>query len=379
MKRVVGKSKLDSKQRVLNAINHQESDRVPFDYWGTPEVDESLKEHFNVTSRDDLLAKLKTDIRYIYASGIIYEDNTGLFNPTAEYRGSVRGVRKDGCFEDLWGITRKLTTVASGNTYRDVVKSPLRSMNSAKEIESYQYWPKAEDFDFTMLRTECKKKKDYALFLGGMPGCATTFIQCWYLRGLDQIMSDLILAPKLAHAIIDKISQFQLEYTEKMLAEIGDLADVLMLADDYGTQNGLMIGVKHFREFFREPTKRLINLAKKYNMKVLLHSDGNINKLIPEFIGMGVDILNPIQNVGSEMAPDFLKKEFGKDLCFHGAIDTQNVLPNVSTEQVSEEIRNKIDILSKGGGYIVCPTHMIQKDIPQENILAMYSTDRKRS
>lgn len=368
-----------SKQRVLNSINHLEPDRIPCDYWGTPEFDQMLMDDFAVGSLDELRERLGTDIRYIYASGIIYEDRKGLFGPTPRYIGPERRAFEDGSFEDLWGVTRKFIKVASGNTYREVIHSPLRDMTSVKEIETYKKWPRAEHFDYSSLREECRKRKDYALILGGMPGCATVFIQCWYLRGLDQILLDLVLSPKLAHAIIEKILEFQFEYHRILLEEIGDSVDILMLADDYGTQSSLIMSPRHFQQFFKGPTLKLIELGKKYDLKIMLHSDGNIRALIPEFIEMGIDVLNPIQPVCPKMDPLDLKREFGKDICFHGGIDTQLVLPHISPKEVGNEVRRLMEILGKGGGYIFSPTHMVQLDVPKENVLEMYQTSRDLS
>jgi uroporphyrinogen decarboxylase len=365
-----------SKKRVLDAIHHREPDQVPCDYWGTPEVDRKLMDHFPVSSLDGVRRNLGVDISYIYASGIIYEDREGLFGPTPRYIGPRRPVFEDGSFEDLWGVTRKFVRVSSGNVYREVIKNPLRDFTSVKEVENYKKWPKAEDFDYSGLREECDKRKEFALVLGGMPGCATVFIQCWYLRGLDQILMDLILSPKVAHAIIERITEFQIAYHERILEQIGDLLDILMLADDYGTQSSLMMSQNHFQEFFRQPTRRLIDLGKKHGLKILLHCDGSIGELVPELIEMGIDILNPIQNVGLGMDPKELKKEFGMDLCFHGGIDTQEILPRLSAEELAKDVREKIVTLGKGGGYILSPTHMIQLDVPLENILEMYRVPR---
>jgi uroporphyrinogen decarboxylase len=366
-----------SRERVLNATNHREPDQVPCDYWGTPEMDEILRGHFGASSLDEVREKLKVDMRYIYASGIIYEERKGLYGPTPRYTGPDRPVSDDGTFEDLWGVTRKFAKVGSGNIYREVIKNPLRDFTTIEEIETFDKWPCAEDFDYSGLREECEKRKDYCLILGGMPGCATVFIQCWYLRGLDQILMDLILSPRLAHSIIEKITEFQVEYHRRVLDEIGDLVDILMLADDYGTQSSLMMSLSHFREFFKQPTLRLIELGKKYNLKTLLHCDGNIRELIPELINMGIDILNPIQNVGPGMDPRELKREFGQDICFHGGIDTQQVLPFFSPEEIVREVREKIETLGKGGGFILSPTHMIQLDVPLENVLQIYQVPRK--
>jgi uroporphyrinogen decarboxylase len=360
------------RERVIAAIEHRETDRVPVDYWGTPEYDTLLIHHFGVESRDRILEKLGVDLRYIYASGIIYEDPTGLFKPTPRYIGPPRSKFPDGSFEDLWGVTRKLVKVHSGNSYHEAVKNPLRHMTSLLEIQTYDKWPQAEDFDFSNMRDACMAWPDYAIVVGGMPGCATVFIQCWYSRGLDQILLDLIEAPDIAHAIIEKITVFQLEYHRRLLDEIGDLVQILMLADDFGTQQGLMMSPQHFREFFRKPLESLIALGKEYELKIMLHCDGHIRRLIPDFIEMGIDILNPIQNVGPGMEPEGLKREFGKNLCFHGGIDTQEVLPHISPQEVKREVEEKAELLSKGGGYIISPTHMLQLDVPLKNVIAFY-------
>ena len=367
---------MTSNARVLDAIEHRQPDRVPVDYWGTPEYDRLLADHFKVETRDEILEKLGVDVRYIYASGIIYENTVGLFGPTPIYTGGHRQHFEDGSFEDLWGVTRQLKTVSTGNVYREVIKNPLREEKTVSAIESYEKWPRAEDFDYSEIRQAASRYRDKAIFIGGMPGCATIFIQCWYLRGLDAILMDLMTAPKIADAIIDKITDFQYEYHRLLLEEVGDKSDVLMLADDYGTQTSLMIRPEHFRRFFKKPTQRLIDLGKQYGLKIMLHSDGNIRRLIPEFIEMGIDIINPIQRVGPDMDPEGLKKEFGKDICFHGAVDTQLDLPNIDPDGTISMVRNLMNTLGPSGGFILSPTHMLQLDVPLENILALYQADR---
>ena len=172
-----------SKKRVLDAIHHREPDQVPCDYWGTPEVDRKLMDHFKVGSLDEVRRCLGVDLSYIYASGIIYEDPRGLYGPTPRYVGPKRAVFEDGSFEDLWGVTRKLVKVGSGNAYREVVKNPLRDVTTVEEVETYDKWPRAGDFDYSGLREECEKRKDSAVVVGGMPGCATFLFSAGIFAG----------------------------------------------------------------------------------------------------------------------------------------------------------------------------------------------------
>jgi uroporphyrinogen decarboxylase len=177
------------RERVLQSVNHKEPDQVPCDYWGTPESDQRLMDHFSAASLEDVRKSLRVDISYIYASGIIYVGGKGLYGPTPTYIGPRRPVFEDGSFEDLWGVTRKFVKVTSGNTYREVIRNPLRDFTTVAEIENYDKWPKAEDFDYSSLREECEKRKEFALTwrMLVVPRCC----QCWYLQGLDQILMDL--------------------------------------------------------------------------------------------------------------------------------------------------------------------------------------------
>lgn len=365
------------KKRVLAAIGHQQPDEVPCDYWGTPEVDDILMHHFEVDSLGSLLKLFSTDVRYVYGSGIIYEDDRGLYAPTARYTGPSRPRYQDGSFMDIWGCKRTFVRAGSGNTYREVWVNPLREAKSVSEIEHYRAYPRPEYFDVSALRDECIKRREYAIILGGVHGgSCTIFHQCAYLRGLDQLLTDLILEPALVDALVDKVADFQYRYHARVFEEIGDLVDIVMFADDYGTQTDLMMSIGHFRRFFKEPTRRIIELAKKYCLKIMFHSDGNIRKLIPDFIDMGIDILNPIQNVGQGMSPTDLKLEYGSDICFHGAIDVQQTLRCISRDKLRAEVRRTIETLGKGGGYILAPGHLLQLDVPLENIVEFYKVPR---
>jgi len=200
-----------------------------------------------------------------------------------------------------------------------------------------------------------------------------------YLRGVKQALIDLLRAPEFTHRLYEKITEFYFELNKRCFEEAGDLIDIFMMGEDLGTQGGLLVSPKTFREFIKPYLSRHIQLAKRYGVKVMLHSCGAIRELIPEFIDMRIDILNPIQIRAKGMNPAELKRRFGDKLSFHGAIDIQQTLPYGKPEDVRAEVRSRIKMLGRGGGYILCSTHNIQPDTPIENILAMYDEAKKAS
>jgi uroporphyrinogen decarboxylase len=132
-----------------------------------------------------------------------------------------------------------------------------------------------------------------------------------------------------------------------------------------------------FRKFFKPALKKLIDLGHEFGLKVMLHSCGSIKLLIPDLINIGLDILNPIQTKAKDMDPKKLKKAFGKDLSFHGSVDVQQVLPFGTVEEIKREVKQCIDALAPGGGFILAPAHNIQADTPIENIITLFETARK--
>ncbi len=132
-----------------------------------------------------------------------------------------------------------------------------------------------------------------------------------------------------------------------------------------------------WREFFAPPLKRLAHMIHGAGLKVFLHCCGSSRSIIPDLIELGVDILNPIQVHAAGMDPKELKNEFGDALCFHGAVDTQRTLPMGTKDDVIGEVKERIAIMGKGGGYILAPVHTVESDVPIENVLALYDAARE--
>ena len=177
-----------------------------------------------------------------------------------------------------------------------------------------------------------------------------------------------------ANRLLDILVDIQIGLWDSFLAEVGNRVEMVQLADDFGAQKSLMISPRTFRQFFKPRYTQLINAIKKRTRaRVFLHCDGAILKLIPDFIEMGVEVLNPLQPTAEGMDPLPIKELYGKHLAFHGAIDNQQLLVKGSPEQVSRQVRHTIQALAPGGGYILAAAHLLEPDMPVENMMAMFS------
>lgn len=366
---------MNSKERVLRAVNHQPVDRMPVDLGGTAcsmvdevyfKVKEALgiagnigpyRKGSNVCYYDErVLEKLGVDVRRVFAR---QTDNYPKYH-------------EDGTFSNEWGLIQK-----QGELFVETVRNPLAEAETA-DLETYD-WPKAEEvLDITGIREKAEKlyrENEYAISLR-MPCNGIFEIACW-LRGMENFMMDTILEPEFAHALVDKILEIQMKMYAYVLQEVGAYVDIVESGDDYGSQTGLLMSPEAYREFIFPARKKLNQMIREMapHAKIYLHSCGAVSDIIEDIIDCGVDILNPIQTTAQGMNPAELKKKYGDRICFHGAVDTQKALIG-TLDDVEHEVKEKIKILGAGGGYILSSCNHIQADIPAENVIAMFECAR---
>jgi uroporphyrinogen decarboxylase len=336
-------------------MDHGQPDRVPVDFWCERSVKKRLVDHLGIGGEEGLLKRLNIDIRNIYP----------------EYVGPELKTFPDGSYEDFWGVIRSPIKNPYGTHY-EVTYSPFCRDGSLKEIDKYR-WPRAEWFDYSSLDKMLQRHGDYGICVGRMGiETQTFFIQTWYMRGLEKILEDMIISPDLVDLLISKILDFRKEHVQEILKVVKGKVEWIQMADDYGTQNGLFISRDLWRRYFKSPISQLTEMIHGHNIKVFLHSCGSIRELIPDLIGAGIDILNPIQVTARGMEPVEIKKEYGDRICLHGTIDTQRVLSFGSPEDIRKDVFEKLEKLGSDGGFILATTHTIEQDIPTENILAIY-------
>ena len=172
--------------------------------------------------------------------------------------------------------------------------------------------------------------------------------------------------------LIGKIGEFMLEFCIRNLDSIGDEIDLYGFWDDFATQDDLMISRELWQKFYKPWHKKMIEAVKSKGLLVCYHICGNCTKVIPDLIEMGVDILDPVQVAARDMEISGLKRQFGRDICFHGAVDAQKLLTQGTPEEIRKEVRRIESVFDGEGGIILGPSHYITADTPTENILAIY-------
>ena len=230
------------------------------------------------------------------------------------------------------------------------------------------------DFEFKLFIDGLKElynESDYAVMLSVGHNI---FEIGTFLRRIDNFLCDIYLDRKGVERLIDRLVEDYLELLDRILNNVRNYIDILQFGDDLGSQQGPFISPDIFRNIFKPRYKRMWDFVhNNSDCKVFLHSCGSIYELIPDLIDAGIDILNPVQTSASNMDPEKLKKEFGRYITFWGGgCDTRNVLPFKKPKEVKEDVKRRIDIFNKDGGFVFNQIHNILSDVPPENIVAMF-------
>lgn len=340
---------MTSRERVLTALRHEQPDRTPRDFWAEPPAWNRLLEHLGHSDKERVLEMLDVDVRHLEAQAPV-EREVG-----------------EGVWENFWG-ERFVQQATPWGPMRHDVKGALANAHSFSDLEAFD-WPTPDHIDRSQLVAQCDRHPQRALLYG--------FADVWQrpalVRGWEEFFVDMVERPDWVHYLCRKFTDFYLEdYTRAAELTRGRI-DLYLLISDLGSQKGPIISKTMFGEFVAPYLKEMIDRIHQIGGLVLFHSCGAIGPLIPELIGLGVDVLDPIQPIGPTMQPEALKAEFGSQLCFHGGIDMQQLLPHGTPAQVRDTARHYCEVLGAGGGYILGPAHLFQPDVPPENVLAVYT------
>ena len=197
------------------------------------------------------------------------------------------------------------------------------------------------------------------------------------LFGMEEALVALNLEPNRIEAALARIEELTLGFCGRMIDAAGVDGEIFWFGDDFASQKGMLISPGHWRRYLKPVYRKVFELAKRKGMKVWFHSCGTFRPVFPDLIEIGMDIWETAQVHLPGNEPEALKREFGRDITFYGGINTQTTLPHGTPEQVRAEVRDRVRVLGKGGGYICSSDHAILPDVPFENVLAMIDEARK--
>ncbi len=351
---------VNSKQRVLNAVRHREPDRVPLFYRDEPEVEARLLKDLNLPDGEALMQYLQIDFRWV----------------SPEYVGPSLKDEKAGHMRTIWGTELRFVPFSEAGGYWETVHHPLQDCEDPADLDNYP-WPSLEWFDFSTLKDQVRRYRDYATMPGGGPASPGVLTTIQRLCGEQKAWTDMLINPNFFQALLQRVLDFQLRFIDKMMNASDGGLDFIRIGDDYGTQRGLLIGPEPWRRFIKPALKAFAQIAKKHGAFYYHHSCGGIRQLIPDLIESGVDVLDPLQVKACGMVPAELKADFGEGICFSGGVDEQELLPLGTPEQIQQAVFTLLEEMAPNGGFFLGPTHNFQVDIPTENIVAMYQAGRQ--
>jgi uroporphyrinogen decarboxylase len=341
------------RQRWLALLEGRSADRIPTDYQATPEVTARLLCELGCPDEESLWRTL-------------YIDRRRFVEPRCK-----RTHHPEDPEADLWGVRYRKADYGGG-TYDEPVHHPLAQVQSVSEVHAYR-WPNPDDFDYAAV-TEAVEADD-----GYRPihaGCYEPFLLYGYLRGLQQAFEDLAWSPDIADAILGHIFDFYIEHHRRIFEAGRGRIDLTWVAEDLGAQTGPLMSLATYRRFLLPNQIRMADLARRYGVHVMYHTDGAAKVFLPDLIDrVGIEILNPIQWRCPGMEREKLVAEFGARIIFHGSIDNQQTLAFGTVDDVVAEVRQSAEIY-RHARWICAPCHNIQPISPTENIVAMYETIR---
>lgn len=406
---------MNSRERVLAAIAHKQPDQVPVDLGSTPSSGISAIAYSNLLKaigRTDLPVQIYDVVQQLAQPDMSIIDRFGVdvldigrafnteekdwhetilangdkafypihFNPVKQADGSYHCYDEDG--------KRLLALMPQGATFFDQSYFPYingfpENYDTLDEEMGrvlwsryvHSPWDHTQDPDFWKTLREktlqLRASRDKALMI--VCGC-NLFEWGTFLRRMDNFLMDLLCEPDQVARMLDQLLERHLATLAKVCDSVGDIVDIIRFGDDLGMTSGPFMDVDTYRSLFKPRHKQLCDYVKTHSqMHTFIHSCGSISSLMPDLIEAGIEIFNPVQTNARQMEPEFLKKEFGQDCTFWGGgVETVGTLNNGTPEQVREQVLERLEIMSAGGGFVFNTVHNILPDVPPQNILAMF-------
>jgi uroporphyrinogen decarboxylase len=363
------------KERVAATLAHKEPDRVPIDLWGS--ASRICNELYFKIAKDQGWKELGPCIKASRSGDYVDDRVSELIGCDFKHinirkpKNFKPSTREDGVTIGEWGWG---TTEVAGSSH--VAYNPLADADDS-DIEKHS-WPNSTDPGRSkgILAEVEKLHKENKYFISAASGISGMMLDLGpYLRGFDQFLMDLYINESFSHKLIGKMADVIIAIYTDYLKDAGPMIDCVEFSSDHGMQDRAMVAPDIYRKFFKEQYARVFREVKKAapNAKIFMHSCGSVRDLIPDFIDIGVDILNSLQPKAAGMDSFELKKEFGTEIVFHGGLDLQGGITGTREEAVIEA-KTRLDAFGPGGGYIFSPSNHFMEDVSLENFYAVYDT-----
>ncbi|MEW6359681.1 MAG: uroporphyrinogen decarboxylase family protein [Planctomycetota bacterium] len=343
--------RMTNRERVLTAINRQQPDKVPKTASFTAAIMELFKQKTGGKVSPHEYFKMEP-------CGVGFKAT----EQKTDFRKFFDDLPQNAAINE-WG-TAHVPGRVHHFTHR---RFPMEKFDSAAQVEEYPWPDMKAPYRHAHLEEQVKKLHDNNEFVGG--SVAHIFETAWQVRGMDTLLMDFVMRPAIAAAVLDHITDLK-AFVARRMAEAN--VDMLHCGDDVGMQDRMMMSPDMWREWFKPRWTKVIAAARevKPGIHAFYHSDGFIEPIIPDLIEIGITVLNPVQP--ECMDPANLKKEYGDRLAFWGTIGTQTTMPFGTPEEVRQTVKERIETVGKGGGLVLAPTHILEPEVPWENIVAFF-------
>lgn len=365
---------MNSKERIIAAINHKTPDRIPLDGNFRQDVWSKLEDHFGIKEDKDIMDKLGIDIRTCVMEPSDSFSKRATPSPwqipeIGMGKNNLVVIRENGWLEDEYGICR----VPNKNrlywlyTYHPLAEAGL------DEVKKYEFPNPNLKERYQNIYSDVTRIGDSYFTIAEL---WNIFKTSWEFRGFEKYLLDLSLQPKLVETLADRVVEHRIEQS-RQIAKCG--IDMLFIMGDIATQNSMMLSPALWRHYFKPRLKTWIREIRREfpNLYFMFHSDGNIESVFEDLIEIGFDVIDPIQPESMDVVD--IKHRFGDRVCLHGTISCQKTLPYGTPEDVAAEVTEHIDKCGKDGGLILAPSNTVQPDVSVEKILTLYSTAKNFS
>ncbi len=261
----------------------------------------------------------------------------------------------------------------SGDYHFTKIVSPLRNVSGLRGVIDY---PFEYNFDYDPSQMEEDVRHAKANDQIALVALGSMYEDAWQIRGYEEFLMDMMDESPICDYILDRIFDIKLRRAV-YAARAG--AELLTSGDDVANQRTLMFSKEIWRKYIKSRWAKIYQAARDINpnIQIKYHSDGNVTDIIPELIEIGVTILNPVQPECVDVAA--VKEAFGKKLVLDGTVGTQTTLPFGTPDDVRNVVRSRKKEVGYDGGIILAPTHMVEPEVPLENILAFIDECKKSS